>query len=61
MADYLLDNYGECTRGADCYWGKDTRGKRNGCLLTGWLGRKCPHWRPLGATTWDELRDSMGC
>lgn len=56
LADYLLDNYGECDRKADCYWGRDAAGKWNGCLKIGWRGRECPHWHPLGATDLDELR-----
>lgn len=48
MSDYLLDNYGVCDLGADCYW-------RPGCLKTGWRGRACQFWKPLGATTWAEL------
>lgn len=44
--DYYLDNYGECDRGPDCYWGKDARGEWNGCLQTGWRGRRCRHWHP---------------
>lgn len=55
LADYLLDNYGACARGADCYWGKDAAGRDNGCLKVGWRGRGCKHWQPLGATTLDEL------
>lgn len=55
VADYLLDNYGTCSRGADCYWGHDTMGRYDGCLKTGWIGRACPHWKPIGATTLEEL------
>lgn len=57
-ADYILDNYGECTRGADCYFGKDAQGRDNGCRKIGWIGRYCPHWKPLGSTSWEELRDA---
>lgn len=56
LADYLLDNYGICERGPDCYWGKDSGGRYNGCLKTGWRGQQCDHWKPLGATNLDELR-----
>jgi len=56
LADYLLDHYGTCVRGPDCYWGVDRHSKFDGCLKTGWKGRGCPHWRPLGATTYAELR-----
>jgi hypothetical protein len=56
LADYIADNYGACDRGTDCYWGKDTRGGRNGCLYTGWKGRECRHWHPVAAQTWDELK-----
>jgi hypothetical protein len=54
-ADYMLDNYGTCDRGADCYWGKDERGNRNGCLFAGWLGRKCAHWQPAGWLTPEQI------
>ena len=48
LADYLLDNYGDCKAG------------RCVCLLTGqWIGRGCPNWTPLGVKTWDELGDWM--
>lgn len=56
LADYLLDNYGTCDRGSDCYWGKDLAGRDDGCLKTGWRGRACPHWQTVGATNLDELR-----
>ena len=56
IADYLLDNYGECNRGSDCYWGTDALGRWNGCLRTGWRGRQCKHWQSSGATNLDELR-----
>ncbi len=49
LADYLLDNYGECRRG-------NPHCGHHGCRKTGWRGRLCPHWSPLGATTWDELK-----
>jgi hypothetical protein len=55
MKEYLLDNYGECDRGPDCYWGKDSKENWNGCLRMGWKGRACSHWKPLGATTMEEL------
>ena len=55
LAEYLLDNYGTCERGADCYWGKNAVGQFDGCLRTGWRGRECKHWQPLGATTYEEL------
>lgn len=47
-ADYIADNYGQCLRGPAC--------GRDGCLRTGWLGRACPHWQPVKAKDWDELR-----
>lgn len=50
LAEYLLDNYGTCELEAGCYWCP-------GCLKNGWLGRACPHWKPLGVTTWEELRE----
>ncbi len=59
LSDYLLDNYGECDRGANCYWGRDALGRFNGCLKTGWRGRACNHWHPLGAQTLDELKTML--
>lgn len=55
IADYLLDNYGSCDRGADCYWGRDAQGRPNGCLAMGWRGRSCKHWQPLGVTSLEEM------
>lgn len=55
LSDYILDHYGSCSLGVDCYWGKDPLGRFNGCNRVGWKGRKCPHWQPTGATTWEEL------
>lgn len=53
MEDYLLDNYGVCTKGktdADC-----------DCLKPGarWLGRLCAHWQPSGATTLAQLKEAQ--
>lgn len=59
LADYLLDYYGTCDRDEDCYWGKDQLGRPNGCLNVGWKGRGCPHWKPLGATTYEELKQMV--
>lgn len=60
LADYIAENYGTCDRDKpeqnDCYWGKDALGRWNGCLRTVWRGRRCPHWKPVAARTWDELR-----
>lgn len=51
MADYLLDNYGECELGSErCYHGPGPQ-----CLKRGWRGRDCPHWKTLGARTLEEL------
>lgn len=50
LAAYLLDNYGTCKLGAAC-------NRPPGCLKLGWIGRACPHWQPLGARTYEELRD----
>lgn len=47
---YLLDNYGICTRDADCQCLKPSRL---------WLGRGCPNWRPLGATNFDQLKEAQ--
>lgn len=59
LSDYLLDHYGHCDRGADCYWGRDAAGQFDGCLRIGWRGRGCKHWHPTGAQTLDELRDEQ--
>jgi hypothetical protein len=69
LAAYIADHHGSCDRDKpkrnDCYWGKDATGRYNGCLKVGWLGRACPHWHPVSATSWEELiseepqRDSM--
>lgn len=52
IGGYLLDNYGVCTRGAD----SDCE-----CLKPGkkWYGRGCPHWKPLGATTLEQLKEAQ--
>lgn len=47
LADYLLDHYGSCVRGPECW-----------CLKPegpGWLGRACPDWRSFGARNYAEL------
>lgn len=59
IADYLLDSYGTCDRGPDCYWGKDPAGNFNGCLKTGWRGTACPHWQPLETSSYQELAQKM--
>lgn len=59
LAAYLLDHYGECSRGADCYHGADGHGRPDGCLKIGWIGRGCAHWRPGGARTMEELKVAM--
>jgi hypothetical protein len=48
LSEYLLDNYGHCVQEENCF-----------CIKTIWLGRKCIHWRPSGATNFVELRDVM--
>jgi hypothetical protein len=52
-ADYFLDHYSTCDLGADCYWSKF------GCLRTGWRGRQCKHWHPLGVRSLEELMQWM--
>lgn len=47
LPDYIADNYGECAL-AGCY-----------CLRKGWIGRACPHWKPVKARDWDELLVEM--
>lgn len=59
MEEYLLDHYGTCDRDADCYWGRNKVGAYDGCLRTGWRGRACGHWHPLGVKSWAELRAYM--
>lgn len=51
LAAYLLDNYGTCKLGPDCYF--------KGCLGSGWLGQGCAHWVPMGCTTWEELKEAQ--
>ena len=52
MAEYLLDNYGECALGsARCYHGPGPQ-----CLKLGWRGRACENWKPLGARTLKDFR-----
>ena len=43
ILDYILDNYGTCERGADCYF------SRNGCRnpVNEWRGRACIYWQPV--------------
>lgn len=49
VAAYLRDHYGECTA-YTCV-----------CSLphNKWLGCGCPNWRPLGATTYEGLREAQ--
>ena len=50
LANYLLDHYGTCDlEGDDCL--------HIGNNAQPWIGRLCPHWTPLGATTWQQLRE----
>lgn len=46
---YLADHYGACRR--------QKAGDECRCVGPGkrWLGRFCPHWEPLGATTFADL------
>lgn len=57
LAEYIANNYGVCDRGDDCFHGKDEKGHHNGCLYftNPWLGRGCPHWKPVKAKNWEEL------
>ena len=49
--DYFLDNYGWCLLR------RPIPIKPCLCLRSGaWLGRLCEHWRPLGVTSHEELR-----
>jgi len=47
---YIQSNYGKCVQSSDC-----------ACLKPGseWLGLACPNWRPVKASSWDELRQEM--
>ena len=56
VEDYVLDNYGECDRGPDCYWNRDHLGV--GCLRGAWLGRACPHWKSVGEEQLRAMMDS---
>ena len=45
VANYILDNYGTCKRGANlCF-----------CMKHGWKGQACESWIPLGVKTLDQL------
>lgn len=53
LDDFIQNHYGYCERDRskeglrnDCYWGKDSIGRNNGCLQTGGLGKSCPYWHP---------------
>lgn len=59
IAEYLLDNYGSCDRDGDCYWGKDSMGRFDGCLRVGWKGQACKHWHPLGALAFDDMQTAF--
>ncbi len=49
IEDYLADEYGRCAKGsAWCYHG-------GGCLKTGWKGRGCPNWIPMGWKTFADI------
>ena len=52
LGEYLLDNYGVCTRGVS--------DKACECLRKRWLGRGCPYWKPAGAQTLDQLKEAQG-
>jgi hypothetical protein len=46
MNNYWLNNYGACKlESPNCI-----------CLKKGWKGQYCPHWKPLGAKTLEELK-----
>lgn len=47
LSEYIAAHYGTCAMGERCC-----------CLRVGW-GRACDNWRPVNASTWDELRDEM--
>jgi hypothetical protein len=47
LADYIADNYGLCTL------------EKCKCRNDNWLGRACPNWRPVTASTLEELRELM--
>ena len=49
--DDFLDMYGECMSTEKA----TVNNPRCRCLKTGWLGRKCPNWKPLGARGPDDL------
>lgn len=43
MIDYLHDTYGICA--AD----------KCKCLKSGWYGRECPNWTPIGLNSFEEM------
>lgn len=47
LRQYLADNYGHCALGTNCECLKSRRE---------WLGTLCPHWQPLGAMNWEDLK-----
>lgn len=45
---YIQNHYGTCALGL----------KKCECQKTGrWYGTMCPHWEPLEASNWEELRE----
>jgi hypothetical protein len=46
--DYFLDMYGTCDLGRKCHELKPG---------VEWLGRACPHWKPLGVRSHAEFAD----
>jgi hypothetical protein len=56
LANYLLDTYGECSMGLECSCIQPIK-KTSPVEFPTWLGRYCPNWKPLGATTHEELLD----
>lgn len=60
LEGYVSRNYGRCTRGPDCYHGRDSMGRPNGCLKMGWQGTSCPHWKPVEGPERDAIIASWG-
>lgn len=55
LAEYLDHWYGTCERGRDCYCLTVERQIKVG-MPTGWHGKACPWWRPLGLRSWEDLK-----
>lgn len=51
LSDYITHNYGSCQLVTD--------GKNCACLKHGWIGKDCYSWKPVEASSWEELREAQ--